>query len=290
MSPERGSPEKIFTDELFVFDLDGTLVHNLSRGRRGVPTFLLETILELSSKAHVAIATGRRVRSAQVVIDLLPDVNHYVFNNGLVVRHRDKGLIHKQTLSLQTAVRLAEALLAQDYQPIYVLDGERDEKDFASVRSSPSFWSNWIEQRQPEHLLRLESVQKVPEEFSGHILEVATLGYYKDLVQLREKLKSALPSGVKVVIVKNCGYGPLSVLEFYCEKTSKWTGVERLRDQLGLNKVVCFGDDENDLEMLQGADIGVVMDHAVEHVLRAGDIQVSAPEGLNEYLREHWVR
>jgi hydroxymethylpyrimidine pyrophosphatase-like HAD family hydrolase len=64
---------------------------------------------------------------------------------------------------------------------------------------------------------------------------------------------------------------------YYCEvvpsRVSKWTGLRRLADLLGVSRerICAVGDERNDLSMIYGAGMGVAMGNACEELKRAAD-------------------
>jgi hydroxymethylpyrimidine pyrophosphatase-like HAD family hydrolase len=68
---------------------------------------------------------------------------------------------------------------------------------------------------------------------------------------------------------------------------SKWHAVAWLLGEWGIpaERVAAFGDDANDLPMLEGAGLGVAMSHAPEGVLRVADV-VRTPADLGGLLYE----
>ena len=63
------------------------------------------------------------------------------------------------------------------------------------------------------------------------------------------------------------------ILEFLNKKSSKGAGIKALADFLGIKReeVICIGDSENDLDMIEYAGLGVAMGNAVEEVKVAAD-------------------
>ncbi|MBP3888650.1 MAG: sugar-phosphatase [Cellulosilyticum sp.] len=62
-------------------------------------------------------------------------------------------------------------------------------------------------------------------------------------------------------------------LEFLNKKSSKGTGVKALGEYLGIRQeeIICIGDAENDLAMIEYAGLGVAMGNAFEEVKAAAD-------------------
>lgn len=84
----------------------------------------------------------------------------------------------------------------------------------------------------------------------------------KDLVN---NLKQQCNAGAKLYLTDNG-----RVIQITSKKASKYNGIENIRKQLDLDKseVAVFGDDTNDLEMLDGYEVSVAMGNADEAVKR----------------------
>jgi Cof subfamily protein (haloacid dehalogenase superfamily) len=89
--------------------------------------------------------------------------------------------------------------------------------------------------------------------------------------QLREKYK-----GEDVEIVRSYA----SCLELISAFGSKRTATHKLKEALGAHTLICVGDFENDISMVEGADIGYAVGNACEVLKAVADrITVPASEG-----------
>ena len=57
------------------------------------------------------------------------------------------------------------------------------------------------------------------------------------------------------------------------KQATKWDGIVSICDDLGIrpSEVVCFGDDHNDISMIQGCGVGVAVENANAQVLEVAD-------------------
>ncbi len=276
---------------LFAFDLDGTLVHNLPSGERTVPPRLLDCVRRLGRHAHVMVATGRRYRTALPIISLLPAASYSVTNNGMVVKDASGKTIHRESLDRADALSIAKLFHKTHLDVIFATDGYHENIDFI-------FWKQALKEADAPRKLfeRFHEVSAVVETMEDvlsfrrdiPLLEVATLGPYHELLEARELIEPQLPKPYRAVVVKGIGEDSWGALEIFSGKVSKWTGILSVKKLLNVEMVVAVGDDENDIEMLQSADISVVMSHAQPHVKRVASRDVEGPEGLAQYLEE-WI-
>lgn len=66
----------------------------------------------------------------------------------------------------------------------------------------------------------------------------------------------------------------VALLEVFKEGVSKAEGLELLRREVGADRVVAFGDNLNDIPMLQVADVAVAVDNAYPDVKKAADVVI----------------
>ena len=70
-------------------------------------------------------------------------------------------------------------------------------------------------------------------------------------------------------------YGPeIGILEAFSNEATKAKAVLGLADKTGADRIVCFGDNINDLPMMSVADIAVAVDNALPEVKEAADIVI----------------
>jgi Cof subfamily protein (haloacid dehalogenase superfamily) len=283
--------EKRFS-KIFAFDLDGTLVHEDKNGQRLVPEGLRRCLFELSKVAHLVIATGRRIRSAEPVIKEMPPMEFSIFHNGLLIRQRDGSIPVHRKISRKSINEVVEILGALSVPAFLVLDGKLNHQDFVfenrSILENDDF--RYVREKSNQHSFSVDQWEDLSDEWNDHVLEVAIIGSYEKLVEIQKILTKSLPASLKAVVVRNCGYDGRSVLEIYDSSASKRSGVEFVKQRLGASEVVAVGDDENDLEMLEWADVGVVMKHAMPHIRERATLEVDGAKGLEDYLWENWLR
>ena len=70
-------------------------------------------------------------------------------------------------------------------------------------------------------------------------------------------------------------YGPeVGILEAFSDRATKALAVRALADSVGADRVVCFGDNINDLPMMGVADLAVAVENALPEVKEAADIVI----------------
>lgn len=70
-------------------------------------------------------------------------------------------------------------------------------------------------------------------------------------------------------------YGPeIGILEAFSPLATKAIAIRRLAESLGVERIVAFGDNLNDLPMLELADVGVAMSNGLDEVKAAADVVI----------------
>lgn len=79
-----------------------------------------------------------------------------------------------------------------------------------------------------------------------------------------------------------------ALLEVFTPEASKANAIKTLKQQTGAERVVVFGDNVNDLPMMQIADVAVAVDNAIDEVKEAADIIIGAntDNSVAKFIRE----
>lgn len=111
----------------------------------------------------------------------------------------------------------------------------------------------------------------LPEDLSKLILTYTMLPDADAFATYR--LSSRLP-GIRAQYYHDI-YGPeIGILEAFADDATKANAVRTLADSLGADRIVCFGDNINDLPMMAVADVAVAVGNALPEVKDAADIVI----------------
>ena len=80
-------------------------------------------------------------------------------------------------------------------------------------------------------------------------------------------------------------------LEIFSDKASKANGIRQLKELYGFERIVCFGDNLNDLSMFEAADLRIAAGNARPEVKEAADIVIgpNTRDGVAEWLRNNYI-
>jgi len=250
---------KLLDFKLLVFDIDGTLVgpsHILDPYTRDV----LFKLRDLG--IHITLATGKNLPATKQIADDLEIELPLVLSNGSIIETRFGEINARSVLPYNVTKQVIEICeesntnlviyidddiimkeMNADIHPVYnqVTYGivEIGQWDAIEERCSEVNKCLVIEQHQPQNLINLE--KKFKQE----------IGDRSDIIFTSTKLLEILPKGI-----------------------TKVTGIQRLIDGLGIkmSEVMAFGDYDNDIEMLNAAGLGVVVENGSEAAKANADL------------------
>jgi len=266
--------------DLLVCDLDGTLIDKSMT----LDPALVEAFQRASERGlTIALATGRMPAGAERYRQELGLTAPGIYYNGALIRDAEEG---RDLFSLT----LPRGLLRQVYEvfahaPVHPLF-YRDDRLYCLERTFP------VRDYADEQSIQLDVIPE-PDEFLGlgSFVKSLFIGHPAILPVLREDLVKPAGEGARLVMSRT------DYLELIPAAASKGAALRHLSEHLGipLERIVAVGDQENDLEMLQVAGLGVAMPQAPAHVRgAAGRVAPPASEGglvalLREVLPEHFA-
>ncbi len=254
---------------LLAIDVDGTLAIErdvISARTRAALHHAHDEGLQL------AIATGRRYRTTQRILDSLGLALPFVCLGGALVKRHDHSTLATQSLPGPDAEQLIE--LAREVGVALVVHHDTqlaDPHDFliddvptwsSSVAAYHDLWRQYARTGDAVAEVRRRDDVLILSAFCGE----------QEARLLADSAHRLFPGRIVATVVPNP-----SDSHWYCElahaQVSKWSGLVHLTTDLGieLDQVCAVGDQVNDLSMLRGAAIGVAMGNAPESVRAAAD-------------------
>ena len=270
--------------ELIVFDLDGTLLD----GKSEISAYTSDT-LRLLSERNIAytVATGRTLHGARAVLEGHRFELPQAYKNGVMIWHPDEQrLASGATLTRGELEHVVQACIDHGVTPfVFTLNAEQH----STVHHPP------LKSRLERDLVR---------------------AYITD-EQVRSRPLSELPVDANITHINSIGDGtaieavlagvndePHLVaysgvalegrqwrwLDVHHSDASKGGAVRLLKDLLGLERVICFGDSSNDLSMFEAADECYAPDNATPAIKSVATAIIGHhdEEGIARFLRERY--
>ena len=253
-------------ETLIVTDLDGTLWYD---GGKCHPESMAAIQYLRESGIPLLIATGRRLRSVRGPFQTLGITEEAILLNGSIGYDFKKNEnFYKREFSIKNETRIREIFVNCGLSPCFYGD------DSFVYAHSPSTSRGHIEAI-GEDLITIENQSAFPAD--KKILSFCILGIDKSQLEEAEKIISEENLGT-VAYFEDRLFGKHSLM-VQPPMTSKWTGVESWCAHYGItpSKVVAIGDAGNDFELLDGADIAVVVEGAEQYLLDMADETVPPP-------------
>lgn len=271
--------------ELIVFDLDGTLLNDASQ----ISCFTRDT-LSLLAENNIAytLATGRTLHSAQGIIEGHGFTLPHIYSNGVLIwdPSTDK-------LSLENLLTVAESeyiLQIAEREQITPFVATIDNRHQHFIYHPPV--KHAVEKRLRGEFLargdvRIESLSTLPTHAQVTNISMLAEGVIIDRVQssINQQEHLIAYSGPAIE-----GEG-LKWIDIHHSKASKGGALELLRRQLGVNKIICFGDSDNDLSMFAMADESYAPANARAEIKAAATAVIGHhdADGIAHFLRERFV-
>lgn len=239
---------------LIAIDLDGTLLNN-DREISMYSKLVIQKLIDLGH--YVVIATGRSNRMSILYYDELGLQTPLINSNGAVIHHpndRNWGTYH-HPLDMKTARDIIEISMSLHSKNL-----------LAAVHD------NVIVDQFDEHIISFYD--------SGHKDSgTVTIGPVKDKLQEEPTLMLVYPDVDKLAkltdylndihaeAIDHRNWGePFHIIEIMNKSMNKAVAVKKVADYYDVprERIIAFGDETNDLHMLEYAGIGVAMENGVD--------------------------
>ena len=270
--------------ELVVFDLDGTLLNSESV----ITTYTRET-LDMLTERGVAytVATGRTLHASRDVLDGHGFSLPQAYKNGVVIWHPDhRRYSHRNILTTGELAAVVSACMTEGLAPfVFTLKGDND----LNVYHPP------LKSAAEKHVVMEYSVRRgiashplaeIPADaeisnisaIGNKALIKAVIGFVKDQPHL------VAYSGVAVESKD------LYWLDVHHSDASKGGAIKTLKQLVGAERVVCFGDSDNDASMFAAADESYAPENAKAGIksLATAVIGHHDQDGIARFLRERF--
>ena len=271
--------------ELIVFDLDGTLLNRKGR----LSQFSQDTLAALHQRGIAyTVATGRSLHASRALLQGQGFRFPQVFKNGVMIWNpANDAYTHQSYLSLDEVQHVLEAALAQQLTP-FIFTFEPGNRH--AIYHGPL-------QNELETMLKQQFVTQ-----QGVV--VRTLAELPADAEITSISAIGLPTAVRAIeqlvhteqhLVAYVGTAwedeNWRWIDIHHVDASKGAAIDILRQQLGLTRVVCFGDSENDLSMFARADEAYAPANATAEVQAAATAVIGHhdEDGIARFLHERFL-
>lgn len=266
---------------LIAIDLDGTLLSDTKE-----ISLVNQTIIkQIIEAGHIiVIATGRPHRSSIHFYHKLGLTTPMVNFNGALVHHPTNqkwGAFH-HPLQHKTALEVVDASLQTNAKNIMVevLDNaylERHDQEIIDIFHLPM-------ERERQHPFIIGNIK---EKLIDDPTSILIRPEDESLVQL----KTHLEDYVEFIEHRNWG-APYNIIEITKKGINKAVGLKQIANYYHIprERIIAFGDESNDLEMIDFAGVGVVMDNGISELKSIANYVTHSNEldGVGAFLSDYF--
>ncbi len=259
---EEGSSQMI---QIIGLDLDGTLLND----QKTICSRNVEALIKAKEQgAKIVLCSGRSPEGMQrelKALGLKEKGQYGIGLNGAVIYEADTSkMIHRTLMKPEAAAAMVET-------------GRKfsDRMNVQLYTGSDVYVERWDETTD-YYEKATGSHPKLVENLMDHIDETVKIVFFHNgefdyslekITQLKNDCLPSVPEGTQCVI--SAPY----LVEFFDESIDKGKGMDHLASYLNVTQqdVMCVGDQENDMPMLQYAGLSVVMANGAPHVKELAD-------------------
>jgi len=123
---------------------------------------------------------------------------------------------------------------------------------------------------------------------TDNIVYINGIDHEEIITPIYEKLAEV--AGIKSTMYQDSYNKDLYFLESFSESAGKWNGIKRIMETYGFDRVVTFGDNLNDIEMLENSDCGVAVSSGNDAVKLMADLVIGGndEDSVARYLLDVW--
>jgi len=262
---------------LYVSDLDGTLL----RHDESLSDFTIQTINALAEKGMLfSYATARSITTASRVTKGLSSRIPVILYNGAFIRRPETNELLASNFFGEEFSAVLDDLMKHNVYPIVY-----------SLEDGVERYRYWVEMSTPGMQLFNNSRAGDPRETPVHKAEALYLGspFYMTCIDTTEKLASLYEKYREQFhcVLHHDIYSGNQWLEIMPKMTSKANAIRQLKELLGCDRVVVFGDGKNDMDMFAIADECYAMENAVEELksMATATIGSNDEDGVARWLQ-----
>ena len=271
--------------ELIVFDLDGTLLNRQST----ISDYTSET-LKLLSKREIAytVATGRTLHGARAILEGHCFPLPHAYKNGVMIWHpQQQKFSSSTTLTTTELENVIHACLHQGLTPfVFTLDEDNKSTVYHPLLQSDADFE-LVRVLDIDGHVRMRALDELPADAA--VTHINSIGAPNAIQAVAHSVEDE-PHLVAYSGLAREG-AEWHWLDVHHSDASKGGAIQTLKELLGLERVICFGDSDNDLSMFAAADEAYAPANANDAIKSAATAVIGHhdEEGIARFLRERFA-
>ena len=266
---------------LYVSDLDGTLLTSDMK----ISENSLNIINTLIDEGMIfTYATARSISSASIVAKGLSTKHPIIaYNGAFIVEPNTRKILAKEDFSREQTEVIKELLAKVHISPLVYAFVEGKERVSWIPQKENEGKRHYIESRNGDK--RLRPVETSEELYAGEVFYFTCIGEKEELEPVYETLKDNENY--------TCTFQPEIYREEYWleimpRKATKANAIIKLKELLGCDKIISFGDAINDIPMFRISDECYAVENAVDKLkqMATAVIESNNNDGVAKWLKD----
>lgn len=267
---------------LYVSDLDGTLLNKnavLSDYSRKRLKYMIDKGLMFT------VATARSESARQILEGTGINLLGVQLNGVLIYDYGNNIYVHSTAFDINTARKVQNVLVKYNRMSfVYFYDNGGICVEFEKITNDIE--QAFFDKRKDKDYKSFAQKEKIIFKDTDEIIYFTMVDEYERLKPIYDEICTL--KGAKAVLYSD-NYSNLYFLEVFSSNANKANGVKYIKEYYKADKVIAFGDNVNDIEMLKESDKAVVVDDGVEKVKEYADIIIgkSYEDSVVKYLEKY---
>lgn len=264
----------------YLTDLDGTLL----RSDTSMSDYTVNTLNRLIGEgARFSYATARSYASAAPLVERINlNCPAVIFNGVFVVDSKTGKHIAENVYSAECMELAREFFTREKIAPLtysYINGQER----VSYLKSQLASVEMYVNSRRNDK--RLREADSFEELFMGEIFYFTVLNPSK--TELMNNVFT--PENGFARNIQRDTYDNYIWYEIYDKSASKANAAKQVAEIVGADKLICFGDNLNDISMIKSADVGVAVENACNELKRSADLVIKSNEndGVAKFIEQN---
>ena len=278
--------------ELFVTDLDGTLFarpgHLINKDRKVTQKSVKIINNLISLGMNFTVATARTPATAvEILQDLKLKLPVALMNGVLIYDTKELKYIDIKDINTESTYKVLDIFEKYNKNPLVygILENHLwvYHKEFEHA-----YEYNFYKERADKKLKTFVKVTDYKESvLKSNIINFVAFDEYEKIKSIAEEISKI--DGINVNYYRDV-YEDCYFLEAYSSEASKANGIKYLSKYINYDKVICFGDNVNDIPMFELADESYATSNAADEIKKiATDVIGSCEEdGVAEFLKSRF--
>lgn len=272
---------------LHVTDLDGTLLNSNS----SISEYSKKIINGLVEKGMLfTYATARSLTSASVVAKgLSTEIPIIAYNGAFIVEPSDGKILSSNFITEEQKEFLKETFQKNNVSPLVYAYVDGVEKVTWRTATENEGIRHYLNVRKGDKRFNPLTEEEADRLYLGDSFYYTCIGEKEELQPVYEALKDNEAFNVLF-------HQEIYRTEYWCEilpkKATKANAIAELKKLWGCDRVVSFGDAENDIPMFEISDECYAVENAVEELkkIATGIIGSNEEDGVAKWLKENWQK